>query len=173
MSIIMELFKRSQERSKTLTDKDFWEIIDSIDHEYGGDSEAVLSSLVRHLKNCEDEYIFAFDDKLSELLYAIDGKKWADELFGNEPFSEEKFLSARCAAVAAGMNHYSKVLGHREKLSGENIHEYKGRWYGITDGLITAAADAWTRKHLQEVDKYPHKTKFSLKSHSNAEMWKE
>ena len=172
MSIIMELFRRSQEKRRILDDDGFWEIVGGIDHEYGGDSEAVISSLIRHLKVCEDEYIFAFDDKLSELLYALDGKEWADELFGDEEFSEEKFLSARCAAVAGGMNHYTRVLSHKEQLSGDNIHEYKGRWYGITDGLMTAASDAWARKHLTEVDKYPHTTKFSLKSHSNEEMWK-
>ncbi len=172
MSIIMDLFRRSQEKNKKLNDDDFWEIIGTIDHEYGGDSEAVLSSLVRHLKNCEDEYIFAFDDKLSELIYALDGQKWADGLFADgEEFSEEKFLCARCAAVAAGAAHYSRVIGNREKLSSDNIHEYEGRWYGVTDGLMTAAADAWTRKHLKTVNEYPHTTKYSLKSHSNKELW--
>ena len=88
MSIIMDLFVRSHQHSKTLTDEEFWELIHTIDHEYTGDSEAVVSSLIRHLKKCEDEYIFAFDDKLSELVHALDGKSWADELFGSEPFSE-------------------------------------------------------------------------------------
>lgn len=171
-SFLFNLFRESQERSRTLNEFDFWEIIDTIDHEYGGDSEAMLSSLVRHLKICDDNYIFAFDDKLSEMIYALDGKKWADGLFVNEPFNEEKFLSARCAAVAAGKEHYFDVLNHRANLSGEHIHYYQGRWYGITDGLITAAADAWTRKHLQEVQNYPHETAFSLKSHSNEENWK-
>lgn len=169
--MIMDLFRQSRKHSKDFTDKDFWEIIDSIDHEYGGDSEAVLSSLVRHLKTCEDEYIFAFDDKVCELMYAIDGKSWADGLFGSEPFAEEKFLCSRCAAIAQGMDHYQKVVGHRAELSGDNIHEYQGRYYGITDGLLTAAADAWARKHLEEVKNYPHTPKFSVKSHSNAAMW--
>ena len=171
MSIIMELFKRRQERSKNLTDHDFWEIIDCIDHEYSGDSEAVISSLIRHLKNCEDEYIFAFDDKLSELVYALDGRKWAEELFGKGEFSEEKFLSARYAAVSSGMEKYSRILGHREKLSDEGIYDHDGKWESSTDGLITAAAAAWSKKHLESIKKYPHKTKFCTKSHSNKEMW--
>ncbi len=170
-SFLYDLFRKSSERTKTMGELDFWELIDTIDHEYGGDSEAVISSLVRHLKNCSDEYIFTFDDKLSELIYSLDGRQWAEELFGNEPFNEEKFLSARAAAVAAGRQHYFDVLGHKCPLSGEHIHEYKGRWYGITDGLITAAADAWVRKHLQEVNNYPHETSFSLKSHSNSANW--
>ncbi len=167
----MELFKRSQEHSKNLTDHDFWEIIDCIDHEYSGDSEAVISSLIRHLKNCEDEYIFAFDDKLAELVYALDGNKWAEELFGNDSFSEDKFLSARYAAVAEGMEKYSRILSHREKLSGEGIYDHNGKWEASTDGLISAAAEAWSRKHLESRSKYPHKTKFSTVSHSNKEMW--
>ena len=56
----MDLFVRSHQHSKTLTDEEFWELIHTIDHEYKGDSEAVVSSLIRHLKKCEDEYIFAF-----------------------------------------------------------------------------------------------------------------
>ena len=55
MSIIMDLFVRSHQHSKTLTDEEFWELIHTIDHEYKGDSEAVVSSLIRHLKKCEDE----------------------------------------------------------------------------------------------------------------------
>ena len=64
-SFLYDLFRKSSERTKTMGELDFWELIDTIDHEYGGDSEAVISSLVRHLKNCSDEYIFTFDDKLS------------------------------------------------------------------------------------------------------------
>lgn len=171
MSIIMDLFVRSHQHSKTLTDEEFWELIHTIDHEYKGDSEAVVSSLIRHLKKCEDEYIFAFDDKLSELVHALDGKSWAEELFGNEPFSEEKFLSARYAAVADGMEHYSKIIGHREKLSDDHIYDHDGKWEGETDGLMTAAAEAWSYKHNEPVDKYPHKLKYDVKSHTNTEMW--
>lgn len=104
----MELFMRSQTTGKSVTDKDFWEIIENIDHEYNGDSEAVISSIVRHLKHCGDSYIFSFDDKLCELIYSLDGKKWADEICGEE-FAEDKFLSARCLAVASGMETYTKV----------------------------------------------------------------
>ena len=172
MSIIMELFMKSQTTNKTVTDKDFWEIIDSIDHEYGGDSEAVISSIVRHLKHCEDSYIFSFDDKLCELIYALDGKKWADDVFGNDEFAEDKFLSARCIAVASGMEAYTRVLGHRQKIDLDRIHFHDGKWYSCTDGLVTAAAQAWSEKHLTSASKYPHKPPFSIKSHSNSEMWK-
>lgn len=171
MSIIMDLFQRSQERKKYLTNDDFWDIIDCIDHEYSGDSEAVVSSLIHHLKRCDDEYIFAFDDKLSALMYALDGKTWADEFFGNEEFSEEKFLSARCAAVAAGLEMYTDILGHRTKLDDKHIHENENGCYSCTDGLLTAAAYAWSLKHLDDVKNYPHTPKYSLKSHSNATMW--
>lgn len=172
MSIIMDLFRRSQkERQENLDPEGFWEIINCIDHEYGGDSEAVISSIVRHLKNCGDEYIFAFDDMVSELIYGLDGREYAEGLFEGEEFAEEKFLSARCAAIAMGAEHYDDVKNHRRKLSGENIHEYKGRWYGVTDGLMTAAADAWSRKHLDEVKNYPHKPRYCVASHSNSEMW--
>ncbi|MCM1523234.1 MAG: DUF4240 domain-containing protein [Ruminococcus sp.] len=173
MSIIMDLFLRSQEKEKKneFTDKDFWEIVDFIDHEYGGDTEAVTSSIIRHLKHCEDEYIFAFDDKLAELIYSLDGKEWADELFGNDPFNEDKFLCARCSAVAAGKEHYGRVIGGEEKLNSQGLHFHNGRWYGSADGLITAAAHAWSRKHLEDTESYPHKTKYSVSSHSNTEKW--
>lgn len=169
----MDLFLRSQEREKKdkLTDKDFWEIIDYIDHEYGGDSEAVTSSIIRHLKHCEDEYIFAFDDKLSELIYSLDGSVWSEELFGKEDFSEDKFLCARCAAVAGGREHYNKVKDHSEKLTSEGLHYHNGKWYASADGLITAAANAWSRKHLEDSASYPHKAKYSIKARSNKEMW--
>ncbi|MBQ7783891.1 MAG: DUF4240 domain-containing protein [Oscillospiraceae bacterium] len=172
MSIIMELFKRSQAKSTMLDDNDFWEIIDCVDHEYGGDSEAVISSLIRHLKNCEDDYIFAFDDKLSEFIYALDGKCWADGLFGNEEFSEDKFLSARCAAIAGGKNHYFAIVDHKAELDADSLHFHHGRWYACTDGLLTAAKIAWSRKHLEDISKYPHNTKYPTKSHSNEDMWK-
>lgn len=168
----MELFMRSQATGKTVTDTDFWEIIDNIDHEYNGDSEAVISSIIRHLKHCEDSYIFSFDDKLCELIYSLDGKEWADDIFGDGEFSEDKFLSARCFVVASGMETYTKVLEHRERIDLSELHYDKGKWYSSTDGLITSAAQAWSEKHLMSTEKYPHKPPFSLNSHSNEEMWK-
>lgn len=172
MSIIMELFKKSQERSKTLDDNGFWEIIDCIDHEYAGDREAVISSLIKHLKKCEDEYIFAFDDKLSEMLYALDGKKYAEDLFGSDEFSEEKFLCARCFAVSKGLLDYNKIKSHRAKLDGSDIHFHDGHYYCPADGIVFAAATAWSLKHLKDKSEYPHTVKYSTKSHSNEELWK-
>lgn len=160
MSIIMDLFNLSIKNDPTLTNDGFWEIIDGVDTEYGGDSEAVVSSLIRHLKHCDDEYIFRFDDRLTELIDAIGGKEWSDDLFGNGKVYKDKFLSARCRAVALGKKNYENILSRRTKLSDADIHEYNGKYSSCTDGLLEVAAVAWSKKHLQPVDNYPHKQKY-------------
>ncbi|MCC8042031.1 MAG: DUF4240 domain-containing protein [Oscillospiraceae bacterium] len=162
MSIIMDLFNLTQHIDPTLTDESFWSIIDTIDSEYEGDSEAVVSSLVRHLSHCEDDYIFRFDDRLAELIDAIGGKEWSDDLFGNERVKKDLFLSARCRAVSMGKEHYNRIFSRKERLSDEGIYENNGVYCSTTDGLLTVAAAAWSRKNLKPIEDYPHKRNYGV-----------
>ncbi|MGN0666097.1 MAG: DUF4240 domain-containing protein [Huintestinicola sp.] len=158
---IFELFRKTSESKKPFTETDFWDAIDCIDLEYAGDGEALMSTLVRHLEDCSDEHIFAFDEKLAELLFTIDGKQWAEDLFGTSEFSETEYLSARCNVIANGKRYYNDIVSHREKMK----HEHD------TAALASAGAMAWAKKHHKKVADYPLTTKFSPAAHSNEIMW--
>ncbi|MGN0642947.1 MAG: DUF4240 domain-containing protein [Huintestinicola sp.] len=159
---IFELFKQRSEEKKSFTEEDFWEAIAFIDVEYNGDTEALLSTLIRHLEEQSDEYIFAFDEKLAELMYTLDGKEWADEIYPKgERLTDSGFRSARCNAISYGKQHYLDVLSHKAAME-----EITG-----TDELLVAGAEAWARKHTRPMEEYPHKCKFSTKTGSNVIKW--
>ncbi len=161
------MFKKKRvipEESGGMTKQDFFKLLDMLDWEKQGDDEAVLEPLVEYLAQKEDEFIFAFDNKMAELLYALDTKtiaKWAymDEDF----FSGDGFLYTRCIALVNGMNFYDAVLNGRRRLDAQMEFE----------AVLYVAMEAWAKRHKKDVSEYPHITEVSYETGSNKEGWGE
>lgn len=64
----------------------FWNVMTRCDLDKEGDDDQVLAPVVTYLASCDDNAIFTFDDMMSELLYALDTKKLADQYEEAEGF---------------------------------------------------------------------------------------
>lgn len=145
---------------KKMTAIDFFHLTDAyLDWEKQGNDLAVIEPLVALLAQWGDDLIFAFDDTMAELLYALDTKKIAQGLYKDEHFSGDEFLYIRCAALINSALFYNNVVSGRKKLK-RNL-EFKT--------LLYVPAYAWERRHGN--DQYPHNTEFSYETMSNLEGW--
>lgn len=106
----------------------FWVVIDALDWSQGEDDEAVLKPAIHKLSQESLANIFQFDEILSEKLYRLDGKKYAEHLGAyayreGENFSTDHFLYARCCVVANGRQFYESVLEDPARIPKEHTFE--------------------------------------------------
>ena len=104
-----------------------------------------------------------FADLLSEKLYLLDAKKYAkhigeDAWDGEQYFSVDNFLYARCCVVANGENLYKKVLNNPETMPKDITFE----------ALLYLPSDAYERKTGKDYDYIPA---FNFETYSNEEGW--
>jgi Protein of unknown function (DUF4240) len=98
----------------TLTIKDFWAILATLDWSQESDDMAVIAPVVKLLAERPLAHIYRFADRLAEKLWQLDTKSHA-QIFLEDPeedgyLSVDDFLYARCAVVANGKEFYKKVL---------------------------------------------------------------
>ena len=144
-------------------DLDFFHFTNMLDWSRQGDDAAVLEPLVSFLTNYGDNVIFAFDDKMAELLYSLDTYEIAKPLideWGLIPTDE--FLYARCTALINGKSYYSDILKGKKKLSSDCEFE----------SLLYVPRKAWCRLHDETDDNYPHITEKCYETYSNSQGWK-
>lgn len=67
MPWLQSIIKKGQ-----MSDSAFFQLTDLLDWRNRGNNQAVLEPLISFLAEAGDEVIFAFDDKMVELLYALD-----------------------------------------------------------------------------------------------------
>ena len=132
-----------------MSDSVFFQFTDLLDWRKRGNNQAVLEPLITFLAESGDEAIFAFDDKMAELLYALDTRKVADLMIGNGNvvLSADEFLYARCVALVNGESTYRAVLNGTEKLRADI--EFRP--------ILYVPSRAWARRHNENRRKYPHK----------------
>ena len=146
----------------SMYDLDFFHFTDMLDWSKQGDDDAVLEPLVAFLAAYGDNVIFAFEDKMTELLYALDTYEIAKPLIEEEGYlSPDGFLYARCTALLNGKSYYSAVLKGKKKLSVDLEFE----------AILYVPMSAWKRAHQQDERDYPHKTKLSFETFSNKGGW--
>jgi len=99
-----------------MDESQFWQIIQSLDWKQT-ENARVIAPAIEALSQYPIADIAAFDDLLSQKLYALDGQRYAeqtgDRAYSNNPdqhFSVDGFLYARCCVVANGKEFYEKVL---------------------------------------------------------------
>jgi len=140
-----------------MDERKFWRIMGLLDWEKA-DSDSVLEPAVRALSQLPDEDIFRFDDLLAEKLYALDGERFAPP--GEDYFSVDGFLYARCAVVASGQDFYEAVLQDPAKMD-------QDEWF---EPLLSLPHDAWHLKHGEQTE-YPHFHEVWYETFSNPEGW--
>lgn len=143
---------------------DFFHITDAyLDWDKEGDNEAVLEPLIAFLAKWGDELIFAFDDTMADLLYSLDTKKIAKDIYKNQHFSADEFLYIRCVALVNSKRFYNDVVKGRRKMK----HDLEFEAILYVPGL------AWARRHHSKPEEYPHSTQFCYETMSNSEGWRE
>ncbi|WP_276641876.1 CbrC family protein [Trichococcus flocculiformis] len=143
-------------------DLDFFHFTDMLDWSKQGNDEAVLDPLVSFLSTYGDNVIFAFEDKMTELLYALDTYDIAKHLIEDWGYiSSDGFLYARCMALVNGKSYYTAILKGKKKLSKDMEFE----------SLLYVPRNAWCRLHHERDDNYPHKTELSYETFSNKKGW--
>ena len=71
----------------------FWNTMERCDWTKEGDDDGVLRPVTEYLARQEDEKIFLFDDQMTELLYRLDTRAFADACQKVDPMmSDDTFL---------------------------------------------------------------------------------
>jgi hypothetical protein len=95
----------------------FWTWIRLIDPETVEDDEyEAVEPLIAALAKTSVAEIESFEEHLAQRLYALDGRRYADEA-GESSNSGDGFLYARCFVVSQGEAHYRRVLADPTLMS--------------------------------------------------------
>lgn len=141
----------------------FWKTMKLCDWEYEGNDELVLRPVITYLSSREDQDIFAFDDMMSELLYAIDTQKLAKQCQKVDGLmSDDSFLYSRCIALINGPGYYERAKAGK----------CKEMWTMEFEALLSVPHEAWAVKHKKEASQYPHIPPVSYETGSNVDGWK-
>lgn len=143
----------------------FWAILDLLDWKTR-DSDAILAPAIEALSLFSQKDIYTFHDILNEKLYALDGRRFAEQLGSNRYtsddsnyFSVDSFLYARCCVVANGRIFYEKVLQNSSKMPKEYTFE----------SLLYVPQKAWRMKTGR--DKYDYFPETWSETFSNPDGW--
>lgn len=148
-----------------MDDNEFWRIISLFDWKKTGDDDAVIRPAVKELAKQSAEDIVAFEEVLSQKLYALDTKAHArnigkDAYVGDGGrFSVDWFLYARCCVVANGRELYEAVLNDPEQFP-------KDMEFEALLGLAGAAYEAKTGEEHEGFE-----TSVSYETFSNRAGW--
>jgi hypothetical protein len=94
----------------------FWKWIGLIDPETVEEDEyEAVEPLIAALAKSSVAEIEAFEEHLAQKLYALDGRRYADQA-GESSNSDDGFLYARCFVVAQGEAHYRRVLADPTRM---------------------------------------------------------
>ena len=145
-----------------MSDIEFFYFTNMLDWDKQGDDEAVLEPLIAFLAKWGDSVIFAFHEKMAELLFSLDTYNIAKHIIESvDYFSPDIFLYARCVALVNGKPYYNAILKGRKKLSANLDFE----------SILYVPIKAWERLHNENGDKYPHVPKVSYETYSNEGGW--
>lgn len=148
--------------SGKMFDTDFFNFTNMLDWEQQGTDEAVLEPLIAFLAKWGDNVIFAFHNKMAELLYSLDTYNIARHIIESSVyFSPNAFLYARCVALINGKSYYNAILNGRQKLFADSEFE----------SILYVPIKAWERLHNEDGDKYPYVSELSFETYSNKSGW--
>ena len=156
--------KKAAKAEKCIDRARFFDLIMTVcDWDASGNDDKVLKPLIAHLANQSDEVIFAFDEIMAELLYALDTRqnfKIARKF--DRKHSDDSFLYSRCVALINGEEYYQKVRSFA----------VVDLWGMEFEAILCVPALAWAKKHKKDPDSYPHVTAKSYETKSNTAGWK-
>lgn len=157
-----ELFENEKESGNADKFQPFWSTMELCDWNSEGDDYKVLEPVIKYLSKQNDDVIFEFDDLMSELLYHLDTKEFADQCQKEDPqMCDDTFLYSRCVALINGRSYYEKVKQGK----------VKDLWNMEFEALMYVPGKAWALKHKRSVDDYPHSALFSYETGSDKDGW--
>jgi hypothetical protein len=125
---------------------------------------AIIAAL--NWKILDNDGIHVFHNILNEKLYALDGRRFAEQLGNNQyapetghSFSADRFLYARCCVVANGQSFYEHVLKQSTKMPKNYTFE----------SLLYLPRKAWQLKTGQ--DNYNYYPPIWAETFSNEAGW--
>lgn len=154
-----------QDRNQApLSESQFWKIIALLNWHQEGTDEAVVKPVIAHLEAGSTRHIFEFADILSEKLYALDGRVYAENMgedayLPNRHFSVDNFLYARCCVVANGKKLYEQVKRNPLLMPKDLAFE----------ALLYIPSEAYEQKTGK---KYNYSPAFPIETYSNKTGWK-
>ena len=145
-----------------LSEAHFWKIIDLLDWTQS-DDDLILEPSIAYLAANSVRSILEFADLLSEKLYALDGKAYAQHIGTtawklDSFFSVDNFLYARCCVIANGQDFYQKVLENPTLMPKDTTFE----------SLLYLPSMAYERKLNK---KYNYTPTHSIETYSHKEAW--
>lgn len=145
-----------------LSDKHFWKIIDLLDWTQS-DDDLIIEPCIAYLASCSIRSVLEFADLLSEKLYILDGKVFAQNIGTtswqpNAFFSVDNFLYARCCVIANGQEFYDNVLQNPTLMPKDVTFE----------SLLYIASMAY---ELKMNKKYDYSPTFPIETFSHKEAW--
>ena len=146
-----------------MNEEKFWEIINLLNWN-GTTDEDIIEPAVVALSRLDEKDIFKFEDILSEKLFNLDAKKYAenigdDSYSENNYFSVDGFLYVRACVVANGREFYKSVVEQPTLMPKEVDFE----------PLLTIAHEAY-RTRTGKTD-FNHTPKLSYETFSNQQGW--
>ena len=152
-----------KDNTDKMTRESFFDLIMNVcDWDKSGDDSKILAPLIDHLSKQSDEYIFAFEDIMSELLYEIDTRKNYEAAEKIYPQSDDTFLYSRCVAIINGKQYYDDVRNGR----------ITDIWKNEFEAILYVAREAWARKYGKSSVDFPHISPLSYETGSNTDGWK-
>lgn len=141
----------------------FWKQIGKVDVDSlrDGDEEAAVGPLIESLSDLGENQIYEFEEHLSQVLYALDGRKWFDAAGDND--SDDRFLYARCYAVAMGESYYTGVLNNPATFPRTAEQRF--------ESLLFASSEAWADSTGNDEDDWEFDATVSYETGSNKAQW--
>ncbi|KAE9629594.1 DUF4240 domain-containing protein [Parasedimentitalea maritima] len=142
-----------------MPDPQFWGMIGLINGTGWHDNATDLEPLKAALKSLDDLEICAFEEALSQKLFALDTRHHYRS-FSWFPGLSDTFLYKRLAVVAQEEDYFTKVL---------NIpHKFPWRSTKWLEGLLYVAREAFEEKYGRDLD---YSASICCESFSNAKGW--
>ncbi|MDR3158481.1 MAG: DUF4240 domain-containing protein [Zoogloeaceae bacterium] len=142
----------------------FWRLTENIDQGAlgSGDEALAVAPLIAALAKLSCKKIRAYEERLCQLLYNLDGENFAAHA-GESGESDDGFLYARCHVVAKGRDNYQMVLSNPE-----NMPRTLDQW---CEPLLTVAAEAWAQKTGHSPEDWDFAASVCYETGSNLAQW--
>lgn len=160
----IEVRTNSETLPERMTEETFWEIIARFDWSKEDESDAaVVAPAIDYLSELPVYAIYGFQDILSEKLYALDTRRFAEQI-GEDAYQADKyfsvdiFLYARCCVIANGKEAFEQVLQNPALMPKDLTFET----------LLSVAPKAYRLKTGARLSYLPA---FNYETYSNKEGW--
>ncbi len=142
-------------------DNEFWALISLINFQVNT-SEIMALPLEAELVKRGINEIHLFDQKLTQMLYLLDGPAWMKQA-GDSAHSGDGFLYVRCFVVAKGKDYFNAILNNPKKMP-----KSADAWF---EPLLYVAPNAWSQITGNYSSEFESKSDLSYETGSNSEQW--